>query len=344
MNVRIVSSNGISDNCDIFIDDDRITAIHKHGIIKPEGDIFDGKGHLALPGMVDIHFHAGLGSIESVYRDMEVESKAAAAGGFTYLRSHLIIGKEAANGYGSKIEDIIKNTEKVSTVDFSFNPMIGNTKQAEELDILIRKGINAFKIYYSAYKGKEGADLGIYVDDNIDDVVFETLNRASKYDRTRIIFHAEDGNIVKHFTKLEIKKRANGLKAFSNGRPTIAEITKINEVCSLATALNAKIHIAHISSIEAFNSVMKWKNRGLDVTMETEPHYLAFDYSMWKRIGIYGKVNPPLRGPEDRKFLINMISKRMLDSISTDTNTFTKSEKTNGEDKYGNIWNARPGF
>ncbi|MEM4084192.1 MAG: hypothetical protein QW752_04025 [Thermoplasmata archaeon] len=49
MNVRIVSSNGISDNCDVFIDDDRITAIHKHGIIKPEGDIFDGKGHLALP-------------------------------------------------------------------------------------------------------------------------------------------------------------------------------------------------------------------------------------------------------------------------------------------------------
>ncbi|MEM4084193.1 MAG: hypothetical protein QW752_04030 [Thermoplasmata archaeon] len=137
--------------------------------------------------MVDIHFHAGLGSIESVYRDLEVESKAAAAGGFTYLRWHLIIGKEAANGYSSKIEDIIKNTEKVSTVDFSFNPMIGNIKQAEELDILIKKGINAFKIYYSAYKGREGADLGIYVDDDIDYVVFETLNRASKYDRTRII-------------------------------------------------------------------------------------------------------------------------------------------------------------
>ncbi|MEM4084194.1 MAG: hypothetical protein QW752_04035 [Thermoplasmata archaeon] len=72
---------------------------------------------------------------------------------------------------------------------------------------------------------------------------------------------------------------------------------------------------------------MKWKNRGLDVTMETDPHYLAFDYSMWKRIGIYGKVNPPLRGPEDRKFLINGISKRMLDSISTDTNTFTKVKR-----------------
>ncbi len=344
MDVRIVSSNGISENCDIFICDGKISGIHKHGIVKPEGKIFSGNGLLALPGMIDIHFHAGMSSAQSVYKDMRIESKCAAAGGFTYLRSHLIIGSEGINGYSKIIDTIIKNTEKVSAVDFTFNPMIGTMKQAEDIDILVKKGINAFKIYYNAYRGQEGRALGINTDDNIGDIVFESLKRSAKFNKTRIIFHAEDNNLTNYFTNKEIENGNNGLEAFSRARPPIAEVTKINEICSLAMALNAKIHIAHISSIDAFNAVAKWRNSGVNVTMETEPHYLAFDYSMWNKIGIYGKVNPPLRGANDRQFLIDMVSKKQIDSISTDTNTLTKQEKTHGESLLGNIWNTSPGF
>ncbi len=341
-NVKIVSSCGISEPCDIFIANGKIIGIHKSGIVKPDGEVTDGNEMLAFPGFTDLHFHAGMGSINSIYKELETESRAALAGGYTYIRSHLIIGPDGSSGYLNVIDKIIENAQRVSYSDFSFNPMIGTDSQVGELDKLINKGINAYKIYYNAYQGDEGRKLGIYVDDDIDDIVIKALSTAAKYDNTRIIFHAEDNSTVKFFTAMEEKN--NGLDAFNRGRPPIAEAIKIDKICRLAMRFKAKVHIAHISSIEAFETANKYREMGLDVSMETEPHYLFYDDSMWNLLGVYGKVNPPLRTKLDREFLIKKLSERKLDSISSDVNALTARQKMKNGDKYGNIWDASPGF
>lgn len=342
INVQIVNSNGISEPVDIFIGNGKIFGIHKAGVRTPEGNITDGHGLLAFPGFIDLHFHAGMGSINSIYDEMKIESKAAVAGGYSYIRSHLIIGLDGKSGYLKIIEPIIKDAEKVSYSDFSFNPMVGTEKQALELDDLIKKGINAFKIYYNAYQGEEGRKLGIFVEDNIDDIVIQAISTVAKYDNARIIFHAEDNSVVKYFSKKEMHN--NGLDAFSRGRPPLAEVIKIMHICNLAKEFNAKVHIAHISSKEAFDTVNRYRQMGVDVTMETEPHYLFHDASQWDSLGVYGKVNPPLRTAADREFLINMLSQRKIDSISSDVNALNRHQKMQNGNKYGNIWDANPGF
>ncbi len=341
-NVRIVSSSGISDPADIFINDGKITGIHKTGIIHPAGNLINGNGLIAMPGFIDLHFHAGMESIDSIYNDLKVESRAAVAGGYTYIRSHLIIGEDGKSGYLKVIDSIIKNAEKVSYADFSFNPMIGTMEQANEVEELIKKGINAYKIYYNAYQGEEGRNLGIYVDEDIDDIVIKVLSIASKYKKARIIFHAEDNSIVEYCTDNE--KEKSGLVAYSRGRPSLAESIKIDHIGQLALNFGAKIHIAHISSIEAYEAVKRYKNKGANITMETEPHYIFYDNSMWETLGVFGKVNPPLRTPRDREFLIKKISERNIDSISSDVNALSSKQKMKNGNKYGNIWDAAPGF
>lgn len=341
-NVRIVSSSGISDPADIFITDGKITGIHKTGIIHPTGNLINGNGFLAMPGFIDLHFHAGMGSINSVYNDLKVESRAAVAGGYTYVRSHLIIGEEGKSGYLKVIDSIIKDAEKVSYSDFSFNPMIGTMDQANELEELMKKGINAYKIYYNAYQGEEGRKLGIYVDKDIDDIVIKVLSTASKYRKARIIFHAEDNSTVKYCTAKEREK--NGLDAFSRGRPPFAEAIKIDHIGHIALHFGTKIHIAHISSIEAYEAAERYRNQGVDITMETEPHYIFYDDSMWELLGVFGKVNPPLRTSRDREFLIKKISERKIDSISSDVNALNSKQKIKNGNKYGNIWDASLGF
>ena len=45
------------------------------------------------------------------------------------------------------------------------------------------------------------------------------------------------------------------------------------------------------------------KARGVPVTAETCPQYLAFDATALERVGPYAKCNPPLKTPADQQAL-----------------------------------------
>lgn len=342
-NVRAVTGSTITDPVDIFVKDGKIEGIHKAGVLRSNGNTYNGRGKLALPGLIDLHFHPGIGSSEVVPKIMASEGKAALAGGFTYLRGHLLLGKDAENGYLPVIDSIIVDSEKVSPVDFSFNPQIGTVKQVNELPQLVKKGIRGFKIFYDAYQGEEGRILGLSSDNNIKNVLLRSLQFAGDHPEVRLIVHAEDGNIPGIAAERN-KSEPNLLKKFSLSRPPLSEILKIQEVSQFSKYFGANIHIAHVSSEEALDCVLNEKISNPGLSFETEPHYLLLDYENNQSLGIYGKVIPPLRSPSDRSAMVRAISKRQVDSISTDTNPFTKSIKNMGESVFGDIEKVSPGF
>ena len=342
-NVRAVTGSTVTDPVDIFVKHGKIEGIHKAGVLKSKGNVYDGKGKLALPGLIDLHFHPGIGSAEVVPKVMASEGKAALAGGFTYLRGHLLLGKDAENGYLPIIQNIIRETQRVSPVDFSFNPQIGTMKQVKEMPDLVRMGIMGFKIFYDAYQGEEGRNLGLSSDNNIKNVLLKSLEFAGNHPEVRLVIHAEDGNIPVIAAERNASEK-NLLKKFSLSRPPVSEIVKIQEVSRLSQYFDAKIHLAHVSSEEALKCVLYEKTANENLTFETEPHYLLLDYENNQSLGIYGKVIPPLRSPSDRSAMVEAISKRQVDSISTDTNPFTKAVKNMGESVFGDIDKVSPGF
>ena len=72
------------------------------------------------------------------------------------------------------------------------------------------------------------------------------------------------------------------------------EIMLFREV-SLAEALNVPVHIAHISTKGSVDIIRNAKKRGVKVTCETCPHYIAGTEEMTAEYDTSTKVNPPLR-------------------------------------------------
>ena len=71
------------------------------------------------------------------------------------------------------------------------------------------------------------------------------------------------------------------------------------------------------------------KKEGLDITCETAPHYLILNDMMLRDEGRF-KMNPPIRGEEDRLALIEGIKDGTIDMIATDHAPHSAEEKAKG--------------
>ena len=57
---------------------------------------------------------------------------------------------------------------------------------------------------------------------------------------------------------------------------------------------------------------------GVDVTVETCPHYLILDEDDMERLGAYGKINPPLRTKEEVEEMWGLVKNNMIDILTSD--------------------------
>ncbi|MBD5159516.1 MAG: dihydroorotase [Ruminococcus sp.] len=99
----------------------------------------------------------------------------------------------------------------------------------------------------------------------------------------------------------------------------------------LASSVNARIHICHVST-EGSSAIIRFaKSRGVKVTCETAPHYFMLtDKLLEKRDADY-RMNPPLRTPEDVRAIINAIKDGTVDCIITDHAPHAPEEKADFE-------------
>ena len=100
----------------------------------------------------------------------------------------------------------------------------------------------------------------------------------------------------------------------------------------LVEELGVKYHVCHISTKESVELIRQAKARGVDVTCETGPHYLVMNDSMLQEEGRF-KMNPPIRGEEDRLALIEGILDGTIDMIATDHAPHSAEEKRRGLEK-----------
>jgi dihydroorotase len=108
-----------------------------------------------------------------------------------------------------------------------------------------------------------------------------------------------------------------------------SEYEQIRRDLKLVEETGCKYHVCHISTKESVELIRQAKARGLDVTCETGPHYLVLDDTDLQEDGRF-KMNPPLRGPEDRLAMIRGIQDGTIDMIATDHAPHSKDEKAKG--------------
>jgi allantoinase len=103
------------------------------------------------------------------------------------------------------------------------------------------------------------------------------------------------------------------------------------------------INLLHLSSRMAVDAAVRARSAFPEVSIgiEATAGHLLLDYTC--RMGVLGKVNPPLRAPDDREYLWERVKDGTIQWIVTDHANCPESTKVDPEDP-ANIWKAKSGF
>lgn len=363
-NVRVVRPHGnVVHESDIAVKDGKVAKVAPGLDATRAKAVYDGRGRLAFPGVVDAHMHSGIYS--PLDEDAVSESKAAAMGGVTSSLNYFRTGQYYLNKggpYGKFYPEVLKISKGRFHVDYGFHLAPMDRKHIEELPMLIDKhGVASFKIFmFYGSHGLHGASnsqrefLMIGEDERYDVAHFEFVMRGIQKARERfperarqisLSLHCETAEIMTAYTKLvEKDKSLKGLAAYSASRPQHSEGLAVFTAAYLAheTAL-PNINLLHLSSRKAVQAAMMMSEvfPHIDFKREVTIGHLMLDIN--SKAAELAKVNPPIRPREDVEFLWEALLAGELDWVVSD-HACCRHEMKVPKHYFGNIWMAKSGF
>lgn len=334
INGTVVTAAG-TQAVDVGVTGGRIALLAGRGDLPPAAETVDAAGKLVLPGAIDSHFHCRAPA-NPEREDFASGSRAAAAGGATTILEMPISIPPTTNG--ATLAARRAHAERDSYVDYGFYSSMASLDQ-DDVDSALAEGAVAFKAFLQEVPpGREAEFTGICLYHHDD--ILRSLELVGPTG-TPAVFHAED---YETYTLLEQRLKAAGrtdVAAHWEWRPDYVEAIAISTLLLLAEAIGTHVHLPHISSALAAGLIRDAKRRGVPVTAETCPQYLALDHDTLRRHGPFAKCNPPLKTPADNAALWEALADGTIDTVATDHSPFTVPEKEVG---WRDIWAAPPGF
>lgn len=305
----VTEDNSVESN--LYIKDEKIVLISDE-MLDSERTI-DAKGMLVMPGFIDPHTHLndpGLTESEDFYTG----TVSAAFGGTTTVLEHPLTFPLPDNEKAFLEKRDIANSKAV--VDFALFGALSSGNY-EEVDKMVDCGAIAFKTFlpYSS----EIPSLN-------DFELLEHMQHLSTKN-VPLCIHCENDSIVRGATEKMIKCGKTDYINYNQGRPEIAEIESVNRVCNLCKASEAKVHVVHCSTSESVAIVNDYAKKGVDITVETCPHYLVLNTEDTRKLGSMGICNPPLRNQLDVERLRDDLKNEQLEFVGSDHATYTFEEK-----------------
>ncbi len=294
-------ASGVDRTMDVLLRDGHVAKVGEPGKLDRSGvEVLKAKGLVVAPGFVDLHVHLrepGQHHKETI----ATGTAAAAAGGFTSVC-------------------VMPNTAPVND-----SPEITLWMQAPQRGAVV----NVFPIA-AATSGSMGIDLTDYAalkkagavavtDDGklpvLDDPVMrDALAAAAELDLP-VVQHAEDTRLT---SGCSMNLGPTSFRLGLRGMPNAAEASVVERDIRLARELNARLHVAHLSTLEALSAVRHAKSQGVRVTAEVTPHHFTLVDDNVGEFDTNYKMNPPLRSTADRRALIEGLTDGTIDAIATD--------------------------
>ncbi|MGX9289681.1 dihydroorotase [Bacillus sp. A015] len=304
----ILTSTGERVQQDIRVEGKVIQAI---GHLEREDgeEIIDAAGLFVSPGLIDLHVHLREPGGEKK-ETIETGSKAAARGGYTTIAA--MPNTRPVPDTKEQMEWLMNRIEETSSVRVLPYASITTRQIGEEMtDFAALKEAGAFAF----------TDDGVGI--QTAGMMYEAMKKAARLDQA-IVAHCEDNSLIYGGCVHEGEfSKANGL----NGIPSICESVHIARDVLLAEAANCHYHVCHISTKESVRVVRDAKKAGIRVTAEVSPHHLLLCDTDIPGLDTNYKMNPPLRGKEDREALIEGLLDGTIDFIATDHAPHTEEEK-----------------
>ena len=157
---------------------------------------------------------------------------------------------------------------------------------------------------------------------------FETGMREAARLGLPVAVHAESEEITR---ALAAGLTGSTAQDFLASRPVEAELDAIARAVDLAGETGAKLHIVHVSTGSGVAKAAEGRARGVDVSVETCPHYLFFTEEDLETIGVAVKCAPPLRHPDEHAMLWGEVLDGRVDLIASDHSPADPSLKVSGD-------------
>jgi len=145
--------------------------------------------------------------------------------------------------------------------------------------------------------------------------------------------------------ELVAAKRTDRL-AWCRARPPAAEVEAIRRLvsCVRGAGPEARAHVVHVSCAEGLAEVHAARRRGLRITAETCPHYLAFTEEDFERVGPALKCAPPIRDGPTRDRLWGALLAGQVDLVGSDHSPCPAADKQQGEHDVWQAWGGVSGI
>ncbi len=180
----------------------------------------------------------------------------------------------------------------------------------DHLEDLAQAGVIGFKAFMSS----TGTDDFKRADD---DTLFQGMQVAARLGLP-VAVHAENDRITAGMASRAVSSGATTMGDYLASRPEVAELEAIQRTIILAEAAGCALHIVHVSTGAGVILVAEARARGVDVSCETCPHYLAFTDEDAERIGALAKCAPPLRNAATQEALWDAVALGEVDMIASD--------------------------
>ncbi len=300
-----------------------------------EAEIIDVSGKLLFPGFIDAHTHFDLDVCNTTTADdFYTGSRSALRGGTTMVIDFACPNKGESLQYG--LDFWHKKAEGKSACDYGFHMTIDdwNEEIIAELPKMFEQGVSSFKMYMTYPAMMIG-----------DEAMFKALRKMKELGGIAGV-HCKNAGVIDAL--IAEKKEAGELSPASHPecRPAILEAEAISRLLKMAEVADVPVVIVHLSSEAGLREVEAARARGQKVYVETCPHYLLLEDSLYSLPDFGGAkyvCAPPLRKDEDNDALWEALQNGAVQTIATDHCSFTLKQKDAGRDDFTKIPGGMPG-
>ncbi|MBA2468067.1 MAG: allantoinase AllB [Chloroflexia bacterium] len=290
----------------------------------------DASGRTVLPGGIDSHVHFNEPG-RTDWEGWETGSRALVAGGMTTC-IEMPLNASPPTLDRAAFEAKAAAASGTSFADFA----LWGGLTPDNLDSLPELA-GAGVIGYKAFVCRSGMDDFRHAGD---DTLYQGMLYAASVGLP-VAVHAENDAIT---ADLAARAQAAGrttMRDYLDSRPAVAEIEAIGRAIAIAEATGCSLHVVHVSTGRGVALVAEARERGVDVTCETCPHYLAYTDEDAVRIGALAKCAPPLRDAETCEELWAALLAGEVDFVASDHSPAPATMKT-GDDMFA-VWGGISG-
>jgi dihydroorotase len=294
-------AGGIDGTFDVVVRGDEVAELAEPGSAELEGaEVIDAEGKRVFPAFFDPHVHLREPGGEDA-EDVETGSRAAAAGGYCGILA--MANTRPPVDTAADISSLRERAAAEASVPVGFLATVTRGMAGQELTEMAELR-NVGAVGFS--------------DDGLPLRSARVLRRALQYQRLAglpLALHEEDpelsGEGVMHEGPVSAVLGLEGI-------PSISESTMIARDAAVALYEEAQIHVQHLSARESVEAVAAAKAAGVAITCEVTPHHLTLTDEAVRSLDASFKMNPPLRGEQDRQALLEGLRAGTIDCIATD--------------------------